>query len=58
MDKFTEGAILRLKSGGPEMTYLGQDEKDECMCVWFEGKTKDGTFPTLALELVRPKFFN
>ena len=63
MDEITEGSIVQLKSGGPQMTvifltagaYAAEDApKDKAHCSWF---TKDGTkplsetFPLIALTL-------
>lgn len=65
-NEFTVGDIVRLKSGGPEMTVtqvrhpldgvlekLGQSPTVECM--WFEGKSNKrgkGNFPPGSLEKV------
>jgi uncharacterized protein YodC (DUF2158 family) len=34
MNKFKEGSIVRLKSGGPEMT-IELIKQNNCVCVWF-----------------------
>jgi uncharacterized protein YodC (DUF2158 family) len=48
------GDVVRLKSGGPQMTVdqLGTREGQEIVrCVWFEGTSKKtGTFPPVTLE--------
>ncbi len=42
--EFKDGDVVRLKSGGPEMTIEGIDKygtgatRDNAKCVWFEGK--------------------
>lgn len=58
-DDFKEGETVQLKSGGPDMTYVGDDEKDEAMCIWFEGnKRMEGAFPKSALKRPGPKSGN
>lgn len=46
------GAVVRLKSGGPEMTV--EQNVNECLCVWFHGNVKHSTlFNPVLLEVVR-----
>ena len=49
------GTIVRLKSGGPEMTvrrFTG-DEQTHVACQWFAGKKlEDGIFAVASLDLV------
>jgi uncharacterized protein YodC (DUF2158 family) len=51
------GDIVRLKSGGPEMTieYIGKFVvKDGAKCVWFDGKKRyEDIFPLPTLSLVK-----
>lgn len=55
-EEFKEGDTVQLKSGGPDMTYVGDDERDEAMCIWFENNKKmEGTFPKVALKKAAPK---
>ncbi|MDG2962993.1 YodC family protein [Exercitatus varius] len=56
---FEIGQIVKLKSGGPDMTIQealinGYDEfKGNYRCQWFAGKKlESGTFPEDSLELV------
>jgi uncharacterized protein YodC (DUF2158 family) len=34
---FTPGDLVQLKSGGPKMTYAGDDTIGRAICVWFDG---------------------
>ncbi len=34
---FEVGDTVQLKSGGPRMTYGGEDATGQAMCTWFEG---------------------
>jgi uncharacterized protein YodC (DUF2158 family) len=57
--QFTIGNIVKLKSGGPEMTVVEErnysDVSVMMRCQWFDGKKlEQGEFPTGALELVKP----
>lgn len=61
MSQFTVGNIVKLKSGGPEMTVHGERQtmatKNLLMvhCQWFAGKKlESGDFPPDSLELVKP----
>jgi len=49
---FKPGDIVRLKSGGPEMTITGISyNEDEWKCSWFGGKKLEhGEFPPEAIE--------
>lgn len=61
---FEVGQIVRLKSGGPEMTVeynnkykneYGETYRYSYECQWFAGrKLEHGTFPHDSLELVKP----
>lgn len=38
---FQPGDLVKLKSGGPTMTYSGKHPlSSDAICVWFEEKTK------------------
>jgi uncharacterized protein YodC (DUF2158 family) len=56
--KFAIGDIVRLKSGGPEMTVKSLPDpidwpQNYYRCQWFAGKKlESGTFPPDSLELV------
>lgn len=55
--KFAVGDIVKLKSGGPEMTVqsLPPSANDYYYCQWFAGKKlEQGRFPTDSIELVEP----
>ena len=51
------GDVVRLKSGGPEMTvaHIGKyAHKDGAMCVWFDGKKRvQEVFELETLELAQ-----
>lgn len=52
---FNVGEIVKLKSGGPEMTVrnLIDDKSKNYACQWFAGKKlESGVFPFESLELV------
>ena len=53
-EKFKVGDVVRLKSGGPNMTVLANEEDiDFIICQWFDGEElKDGNFSPESLELV------
>jgi uncharacterized protein YodC (DUF2158 family) len=67
MSEFKLGDVVRLKSGGPDMTVrtIGSDGDNEqvVFCDWFDGKIeRRGSYPTTSLETaakrvvgVRPK---
>lgn len=54
----TEGTVVRLKSGGPDMTVVGEEHifgkgTGKVRCQWFEEKKMlQGTFPELSLKVV------
>ena len=56
------GTIVKLKSGGPDMTveevvvaYSTQKPTGDVDCQWFAGKKLEkGRFPVASLELVNP----
>jgi uncharacterized protein YodC (DUF2158 family) len=61
---FKIGDIVRLKSGGPDMTIVGTArtieadlrQKTRWSCSWFGGKKLEhGSFPSEALDAVTPK---
>jgi uncharacterized protein YodC (DUF2158 family) len=51
------GSVVKLKSGGPDMTVTSIDReqgKTFVFCAWFVGtKSEKGHFPPEALELVK-----
>ena len=54
--KFKVGEIVKLKSGGPEMTIqsLPGTSNEYYYCQWFAGKKlEQGRFPTDSLERVK-----
>jgi uncharacterized protein YodC (DUF2158 family) len=53
--KFKIGQIVKLKSGGPDMTVQskGNEAGTRYSCQWFAGKKlENGTFPTESLQSV------
>ena len=59
--KFNIGDVVRLKSGGPNMTVtefdlFGGDPEKKYLCRWFDEKHKPAelTFKEAELELVHP----
>lgn len=55
MSEVVEGAVVQLKSGGPEMTVYGKlaMEPTSVICQWFDGKDlKKDTFPITSLDVV------
>jgi uncharacterized protein YodC (DUF2158 family) len=49
--KFKEGDLVRLKSGGPLMTYGGESMTGEAICKWFDKTNeKSGNFGHALLE--------
>lgn len=38
--QFQIGDTVRLKSGGPLMTYSGESQFGSAICTWFEGNKK------------------
>jgi len=62
MAKFKPGNVVRLKSGGPDMTVSSTDpvdfghsvRTDLVSCIWFDSKNKkSGRFQEVELELVK-----
>lgn len=61
--EFKVGTIVKLKSGGPDMTveevcihYATQKPDGDVRCQWFAGKKLErGVFPTASLELINPE---
>ena len=57
--KFVVGNIVKLKSGGPDMTIQTIPSKisgDLYYCQWFAGKKlESGRFPADSIELVTPE---
>jgi uncharacterized protein YodC (DUF2158 family) len=52
-ERFKVGDVVRLKSGGPDMTVTGVAIGGDLICRWFEGDTaRIDTFPSGAL--IRP----
>lgn len=51
-NKLAPGALVRLKSGGPLMTYVADDSMfAEAICCWFNGsEKKTDRFPYPALK--------
>lgn len=50
---FSSGDIVKLKSGGPEMTVQRELSDDRYRCQWFAGKKlESGEFPESSLVLV------
>ena len=54
--QFEVGTIVKLKSGGPEMTIQSfSNDGVSAYCQWFAGKKlESGTFPEDSLEAVTP----
>jgi uncharacterized protein YodC (DUF2158 family) len=50
--QFEEGEAVQLKSGGPKMTYVGEDFNGEMMCQWFDknGTVQKSNFLSSALK--------
>ncbi|MDP9877822.1 uncharacterized protein YodC (DUF2158 family) [Variovorax boronicumulans] len=61
--KFAVGTIVKLKSGGPDMTvreplihYTSEEFLGSYSCQWFAGKKSEvDKFPEDSLELVKPE---
>ena len=39
-EDFTDGDLVRLKSGGPIMTLEGEASDGEAICAWFDGQKR------------------
>jgi uncharacterized protein YodC (DUF2158 family) len=55
--KFKSGDIVKLKSGGPDMTIQRYDKlNDGFRCQWFAGKKlESGIFPAESIEFTENK---
>ncbi|GAA4413863.1 hypothetical protein GCM10011450_22420 [Advenella faeciporci] len=53
--QFAVGTIVKLKSGGPDMTVRGWSELNKAYtCQWFAGKKlEQGHFPLSSLEVAQ-----
>ena len=51
-DSFKKGAVVRLNSGGPQMTALSDEESGKIFCQWFDrnGKMHKAEFDGAALS--------
>jgi uncharacterized protein YodC (DUF2158 family) len=66
MEPFSVGSVVKLKSGGPQMTVSGYgkkmdtkswlgtqvEDKEQIVCQWFDsiGTLLEGTFPVVSLK--------
>lgn len=53
MANFQAGSLVKLKSGGPEMTVLLEDSMGQLYCAWFPSWTEApmyASFPAAALK--------
>lgn len=58
MDEFKAGMIVKLKSGGPEMTVVEINPrfKASIICQWFsENKLERGMFHPESLVIIKPE---
>ena len=57
MENFTIGSVVKLKSGGPNMTIKELDlEENYAFCVWYvDSELREGDFDTRTLELYVPR---
>ena len=58
MSEIKLGSVVRLKSGGPEMTVSGVHSDGRAFCTWFvqgkaSGKQEFGGFPLVSLMLLK-----
>lgn len=55
--QFEVGTIVKLKSGGPEMTIQSfSNDGVSVYCQWFAGKKLEaGKFPLESVELIKPE---
>lgn len=52
---FAVGTIVKLKSGGPDMTVQTTEREGYLLAQWFAGKKlEQGRFPVSSLEEVKP----
>lgn len=43
-DELKQGAVVKLKSGGPRMTILKPNtEQDQMTCIWYDSESRDHT---------------
>lgn len=57
-DEFKSGDIVKLKSGGPDMTVkaFSTTQGHSYICQWFAGKKlEQGFFKADSIEMVNPK---
>lgn len=55
-EQFAVGTIVKLKSGGPDMTVQTEAKGGYIYAQWFAGKKlEQGRFPTSSLEEVKPE---
>jgi uncharacterized protein YodC (DUF2158 family) len=52
MEGFKIGDVVRLKSGGPNMTVTSQENNGDLVCKWLDsgGKLSMHSFPAAALD--------
>ena len=56
ISQFVVGTIVKLKSGGPEMTDQTEAREGYIYAQWFAGKKlEQGRFPVSSLEEVKPE---
>jgi uncharacterized protein YodC (DUF2158 family) len=58
MFTYSIGTIVRLASGGPDMTVVDFDEMTgRVLCAWDDGDriTQEAWFPSICLDIVREK---
>ena len=49
----SNGSVVKLKSGGPQMTVNFRTAYDGFNCIWFEGNNRmEGNFREESLELI------
>ncbi len=51
MEEIKEGDVVRLKSGGPLMTVIG-NEREGCRCAWFD-KNEEVKVSTFANYIIK-----
>ena len=52
-EKFNIGDVVKLKSGGPDMTIKQYYDENSVRCIWFiDGLLKEDFFPAAALKKV------
>jgi uncharacterized protein YodC (DUF2158 family) len=52
-EEFKIGDVVELRSGGPEMTVIGEQAPNLIMCTWFDknDESRSQAFPKEALEM-------